>query len=252
MDKWDKAGIVYQQSPYLPYAYACNKLNGVRELPGFPEGKVTVQDVSSMLVTECAGIKPDMTVLDVCAAPGGKSMHAACKLKGTGEVQSRDVSQYKTDLIIENIDRAGLSNVTTKVWDARKTDEEWIGKADLLYLDVPCSGLGILGKKRDIKYHVTKESLQEILVLQKEIIKASVSYVKPGGVLMYSTCTIRKEENQEMAEWIAGEFDFSLESLDPYLPDCLQNEETKRGMLQLFPDRHNCDGFFLARLRRKE
>ena len=252
LDKWDKAGIVYQQSPYLPYAYACNKLNGVRELPGFPEGKVTVQDVSSMLVTECAGIKPDMTVLDVCAAPGGKSMHAACKLKGTGEVQSRDVSQYKTDLIIENIDRAGLSNVTTKVWDARKTDEEWIGKADLLYLDVPCSGLGILGKKRDIKYHVTKESLQEILVLQKEIIKASVAYVKPGGVLMYSTCTIRKEENQEMAEWIAGEFDFSLESLDPYLPDCLQNEETKRGMLQLFPDRHNCDGFFLARLRRKE
>lgn len=251
LKEWDQAGICYQKSPYLSYAYTCSKINGVKDLPGFLEGKVTVQDVSSMLVTECAGICKDMTVLDVCAAPGGKSTHAAGKLQGTGQVESRDVSFYKTDLIQENIDRMGLTNMITQVWDARETDDTWIHKADIVYLDVPCSGLGILGKKRDIKYNVTEESLKEILKLQREIISASVAYVKPGGTLMYSTCTIRKDENQKMAEWIAKEFDFVLESLDEYLPEKLQNEETAGGMLQLYPDKHGCDGFFLARLRRK-
>ena len=251
LKEWDQTGICYQKSDYLPYAYTCSKLNGVKELPGFLEGKVTVQDVSSMLVTECAGIRKDMTILDVCAAPGGKSMHAAAKLRGTGLVESRDVSLSKTDFIRENMDRMRLTNMVTKVWDARETDDTWIRKADIVYLDVPCSGLGILGKKRDIKYNVTEESLQEILELQKKIVSASVAYVKPGGILMYSTCTIRKDENQNMAEWITKEFDFVLESLDAFLPENLQNEETAGGMLQLFPDKHGCDGFFMARLRRK-
>lgn len=251
LKEWDQSGIRYQKSDYLPYAYTCSKLNGVKELPGFLEGKVTVQDVSSMLVTECAGIRKEMTILDVCAAPGGKSMHAATKLRGTGLVESRDVSLSKTDFIRENMDRMGLTNMVTKVWDARETDDMWIHKADIVYLDVPCSGLGILGKKRDIKYNVTEESLQEILELQKKIVSASVAYVKPGGILMYSTCTIRKDENQNMAEWITKEFDFVLESLDAFLPENLQNEETAGGMLQLFPDKHGCDGFFMARLRRK-
>ena len=251
LKEWDQSGIRYQKSDYLPYAYTCSKLNGVKELPGFLEGKVTVQDVSSMLVTECAGIRKEMTILDVCAAPGGKSMHAAAKLRGTGLVESRDVSLSKTDFIRENMERMGLTNMVTKVWDARETDDMWICKADIVYLDVPCSGLGILGKKRDIKYNVTEESLQEILELQKKIVSASVAYVKPGGILMYSTCTIRKDENQNMAEWITKEFDFVLESLDAFLPENLQNEETAGGMLQLFPDKHGCDGFFMARLRRK-
>lgn len=251
LKEWDQTGICYQKSDYLPYAYTCSKLNGVKELPGFLEGKVTVQDVSSMLVTECAGIRKEMTILDVCAAPGGKSMHAAAKLRGTGLVESRDVSLSKTDFIRENMERMGLTNMVTKVWDARETDDMWIHKADIVYLDVPCSGLGILGKKRDIKYNVTEESLQEILELQKKIVSASVAYVKPGGILMYSTCTIRKDENQNMAEWITKEFDFVLESLDAFLPENLQNEETAGGMLQLFPDKHGCDGFFMARLRRK-
>lgn len=251
LKEWDQSGIRYQKSDYLPYAYTCSKLNGVKELPGFLEGKVTVQDVSSMLVTECAGIRKEMTILDVCAAPGGKSMHAAAKLRGTGLVESRDVSLSKTDFIRENMERMGLTNMVTKVWDARETDDTWIRKADIVYLDVPCSGLGILGKKRDIKYNVTEESLQEILELQKKIVSASVAYVKPGGILMYSTCTIRKDENQNMAEWITKEFDFVLESLDAFLPENLQNEETAGGMLQLFPDKHGCDGFFMARLRRK-
>lgn len=251
LKEWDQSGIRYQKSDYLPYAYTCSKLNGVKELPGFLEGKVTVQDVSSMLVTECAGIRKEMTILDVCAAPGGKSMHAAAKLRGTGLVESRDVSLSKTDFIRENMERMGLTNMVTKVWDARETDDMWIHKADIVYLDVPCSGLGILGKKRDIKYNVTEESLQEILELQKKIVSASVAYVKPGGILMYSTCTIRKDENQNMAEWITKEFDFVLESLDAFLPENLQNEETAGGMLQLFPDKHGCDGFFMARLRRK-
>ena len=251
IEEWRKKGIECERHPYLPYACRCKNLEGVHRLPGFAEGIVTVQDVSSMLVTECAGIKAGDFVLDVCAAPGGKSLHAACKLRGSGQVEARDVSEEKLAFVRENISRTDEKNVRVKVWDARVFDEEMEGKADVLYLDLPCSGLGILGKKRDIKYHVTKESMEELVRLQREIISACWRYVKPGGVIMYSTCTIHRAENEEQTEWMCGEFPLTPESLNPCLPEVLRCEEAKRGMLQLVPGVHDCDGFFLARLRRK-
>jgi len=214
-------------------------------------------------VTECAGIQEESVILDVCAAPGGKSFHALDKLKGTGKLQSRDVSEYKVSLleqgferILESQNRKKLlgrkeTDVSTLVWDAREKDETMVGQADVVYLDVPCSGLGIMGKKRDIKYHVTKESLEGIVALQRSIIEASYEYVKPGGILMYSTCTVRKAENEEQVKWITEQFPFELESLDDFLPKKLQNEQTARGMLQIYPQKE-WDGFFLARLRREK
>lgn len=249
-ESWRKKGVVCERHPYLPYAWCCQNMEGVQKLPGFLEGLVTVQDVSSMLVAECAGIKQGDFVLDVCAAPGGKSLHASAKLQGSGQVEARDVSEEKAGLIRENIKRMQAGNVTVKVWDARLFDETMEGRVDVLYLDLPCSGLGILGKKRDIKYHVTKESLAELVKLQREIISACWRYVKPGGVILYSTCTIHRAENEEQVQWMCREFPLVPESLNPYLPKELKCEEVEQGILQLVPGVHGCDGFFLARLRR--
>lgn len=248
---WRRRGIVCERDPYLPYAWRCQNLEGLHKLPGFSEGLMAVQDVSSMLVTECAGIKEGDLVLDTCAAPGGKSLHASLKTGKTGQVEARDLSEDKAALIRENAERMKARNLHVKVWDARVFDAEAEGKADVLYLDLPCSGLGIIGKKRDIKYHVTKESLAELAVLQREIIEVCWRYVKPGGVIMYSTCTVHRAENEEQVQWMCREFPLVTEDLNPYLPEGLKCKEAESGMLQLVPGVHECDGFFLARLRRK-
>ncbi len=124
--------------------------------------------------------------------------------------------------------------------------------SDLL-ADVPCSGLGVIGRKPDIKYHVTEQSLKDITVLQKEILKNAAAYVKPGGILLYSTCTIHPQENEKMVEWLCGAFPFVPEDIRAYLPGGLPQhllEAAEKGMVQLLPGVHEADGFFFARLRR--
>lgn len=224
-------GIKVTPSPYLEYAFLLEKVEGIASLPGYEEGAFTVQDVSSMLAVEAAGIKSTDFVLDICAAPGGKSLLAAEKAK---KVLARDVSFDKLALIEENAERMQAKNLTVMQWDATVTDEDLLRKADVVLMDVPCSGLGVMGKKRDIKYHVTPESLEEITKLQRAIVSASWQYVKPGGTLLYSTCTVRREENEEMLRWICESFPFTM-------------EESR----QLFPGVDDCDGFFYARLKRK-
>lgn len=237
--------------PYLPYAYTLKGVEGLANVPAFAQGKITVQDISSMLAVEAAGIKPGDFVLDVCAAPGGKSLHAATKTGINGMVEARDVSERKTDLIEENISRMQKKQVVTKVQDAAVLDESMINKADVVLADVPCSGLGILGKKRDIKYRVSKESLESICGLQREIVDTVWQYVKPGGTLLYSTCTIHRAENQDMVSYITENYPFEAESLNAYLPKELWSETTEKGFLQLLPGIQKSDGFFIARLKRK-
>lgn len=248
---WERDGIRVQEHPYLPYAVRLQGVSGIRSLTGYREGRFSVQDVSSMLVVEAAGIRPGDTVLDVCAAPGGKALHAAAKLNGTGEVIACDVSRYKTDKIEENLARLSMENVSVLVRDARERDDSLVERADVLLADVPCSGLGVIGHKQDIKYRVTKESLAEIQMLQKEIITNVINYIKPGGILMYSTCTMNPGENEEMAAWICETFGLELVSMKDSLPAVLA-KEAKQGMLQLLPGVHETDGFFLAKLRKKE
>ena len=214
--------------------YLAQNLENVSELPGFAEGKFTVQDASSALAVEAAGICPGNTVMDLCAAPGGKTILAAEFAGEAGHIVSRDVSEYTTDLIRENLERMNRRNVEVQVYDATVHDPEKEKYADVVLMDVPCSGLGVMGKKRDIKYHATPESLQSITELQRQIVAAGWQYVKPHGVLLYSTCTIHRGENQEMAVWITENFPFVLE------------EER-----QLLPGTDETDGFYYARLRRK-
>lgn len=237
--------------PYLPYAVTLRGIEGLNQLSAFREGKITVQDVSSMLAVEAAGIKAGDLVLDVCAAPGGKSFHAACKTGPAGQVLARDVSEKKTDLLYENKKRLQKDWVKIARQDAAVLDESMIESADVVLADVPCSGLGILGKKRDIKYRVSEESLREVTVLQRAIIDTVWQYVKPGGVLLYSTCTIHREENQDMVDYIVGNYPFAAESLEPYLPEVLHGETVRKGYLQMLPGVEESDGFFIARFRRR-
>jgi len=193
-----------------------------------------VQDIGSAMVVEMAGIKKDDYVIDVCAAPGGKATHAAEKLCGSGWVQARDLTEYKVSMIEENIERLRLANMDAMVWDATVTDESAIGKADVVIADLPCSGLGVIGRKSDIKYRITQQSLEEVEALQRDILSVVHNYVKPGGVLMYSTCTINRKENEGNKEWFLKNFPFE--------------EEQERLMI---PGRDGSDGFYMVRLRRK-
>lgn len=228
---WEAKGAVVKQSPYLEYAYTLEGIDGLTTLEGFEEGDFTVQDVSSMLMMEAAGIKETDICMDICAAPGGKTMLAAARAK---QVLSRDVSENKTERIRENCERMGLGNkVQVEEWDATVTDPERLEYADVLIMDVPCSGLGVMGKKRDIKYNVTPESIESLLQLQKAIVDASWQYVKKGGILMYSTCTIDKKENEEMVQYICETYPFTLEEEKQILPGFAQ-----------------ADGFYYAKLRR--
>lgn len=247
---WEKAGAKVEKHPYLPYAVTLEKVEGVSSLKGYKEGCFTIQDVSSMLVVEAAGIKKQDTVMDVCASPGGKMLHASTKLDGTGNVMAFDVSEAKMARMEENCLRLHKENITIQVKDAREYDANLKEKADVLIADVPCSGIGVIGKKQDIKYRITKESLEEIVSLQKDIIKNVVRYVKPGGIMMYSTCTMNPTENEQMVQWICDKFGFRSVSMEDVMPKQLQ-EEAKKGYIQLLPGIHNTDGFFLAKLRKE-
>lgn len=173
----------------------------VRRIPGFMDGEFVVQDQSSCLAVRAAGIQNGDLVVDVCAAPGGKTMYAASLVGQTGRVISRDLTENKTELIEENVDRLGLTNVTVEAWDARELDENLVGKADVVIADLPCSGLGIMGRKNDIKYNVTGDSIDELAQLQRDILDTVSRYVKTGGTLVYSTCTIDSRENQNNVKW---------------------------------------------------
>ncbi|WP_026667740.1 16S rRNA (cytosine(967)-C(5))-methyltransferase RsmB [Butyrivibrio sp. AE2005] len=253
----EDAGVVVKENPILPYALELEKTDNIKYLPGYAEGRFAVQDVSSMLVTEIAGILKGHTVIDVCAAPGGKSMHAAQKVGADGKVFSRDVSVSKKELIAENAARLGLDNITIEVVDAKIHDDNMKRNADYLYLDVPCSGLGIIGRKSDIKHNIKKEKLTELTKLQWDIVKSCWDYVKVGGTLMYSTCTVNKAENEQMVKRICTELPFEPVDITDVLPKyIIENDKynikdtAKKGYIQLLPGEFGTDGFFIAKLKR--
>lgn len=238
--RYCKEGLILSGYDYL------GKINS------FNKGLFYVQDVSSMVSVDACGIKENDYIIDVCAAPGGKAITAALKLKATGTVDARDISEKKVSYIHDNIERYGLKNVVVKVHDALEKDGEAIGKADIVIADLPCSGLGVIGQKADIKYNVSPEKLNELAKLQKDILSVVSDYVKPGGILVYSTCTINKDENQANVEWFENKFDFKLESLEPYVSSYIKDESIKDGYLNLLPGVHNTDGFFIARFRKNK
>ncbi|MBQ9612803.1 MAG: 16S rRNA (cytosine(967)-C(5))-methyltransferase RsmB [Lachnospiraceae bacterium] len=223
----------------------------VNTLPGFREGLWTVQDESSQLlglaaVSDDPEQRPQL-IVDVCAAPGGKSIHLAGRVP-EAKIISCDISSAKTKLIRAAAARMHCGNMEIREQDASEQHAELLGKADILLCDVPCSGLGVMTRKRDIRENVSPEKIRSLISLQKKILRASAGYVKPGGILMYSTCTINRDENEKMVSWIRRELGFEEEELTQFLPEGLPGIE--KGHVQLLPHVHGTDGFFMARLRK--
>ena len=229
-----KDGVTYRKHPLLPYAYELTEYDYLAGLSGFQKGYFYVQDISSMQVAEWADPKTGDYVIDVCAAPGGKAIHMAEKLRESGHVEARDLTDYKVALIEENIERSGLDNIEAVRQDATVDDESSHEKADILIADLPCSGLGILGKKPDLKSKMTLETTKELAALQRQILSVVQKYVKSGGRLLYSTCTINREENEENTAWFVENF---------------PNFEKIREK-QMLPGNDMGDGFYIAEFRK--
>lgn len=247
----EEQGVEVRPAPYLSYARYISGYNHILALDAFIQGKIQVQDVSSMLAAQVAAPEKGDYVIDLCAAPGGKSLHLGDLMMGYGTVDARDVSRARVELIEENIRRTGSINVQARVQDATVFDVDSECRADIVLADVPCSGYGVIGKKPEIKYRVTARKQEELVILQRTILSRGAEYVKPRGVLVFSTCTMAKEENEENMMWFLNHYPFRLESIDPYLPEELHSETTALGYLQLLPGIHKTDGFFIARFRRK-
>ena len=217
--KLEEEGVQVKISEELPYALEISGYDFLGKLKSFQNGDFSVQDVSSMQVAHWAAPQKDDYIIDVCAAPGGKSIHLAELLEGTGHVQARDLTEYKVGLIQENIFRSGLKNIEAVVWDATVLDDESKEKADIVIADLPCSGLGVLGKKTDLKYKMTEAMQNDLVDLQKKMLSVVNTYVKSGGKLLYSTCTIHRAENEENTEWFLKNYpEFSLVKEKQMLP----------------------------------
>ena len=165
-------------------------------------------------------------------------------------MEVRDKSSYKVDMIKENIVRSGLSNLTASVWDALERDDSFVEKADIVMADLPCSGLGILGKKPDIKQKMTLDGAAALAKLQRSILSVVYQYVKPGGILVYSTCTIDPKENEENVAWFLERYPFRPVNIEGRLGEELKSDTMREGYIQLLPGIHPCDGFFLSVLQR--
>lgn len=249
-ERLERQEIEVTKAEWPDYALRIDKYNYLGAIPEFRDGLFQVQDVSSMMVVEAADPGEGSYCIDVCAAPGGKSIHLAEKLHGTGCVEARDLTDYKTSLIQENAARSGVRNLRILKWDACVTHEDSCGKADLVLADLPCSGLGVLNKKTDLKYRMTREQQKDLVRLQREILKTVQAYVKPQGTLIYSTCTINQEENEKNVDWFLKQFPFEAVSLEDCLPKTLKGGTASRGYLQFLPGLHASDGFFIAKFRR--
>ena len=246
-------GVTVQVHPYLEYAFHISEFDYLGDLESFQNGEFSVQDISSMLVSELAAPKEGDYVIDVCAAPGGKSLHMAEKLNGSGHVEARDLTEYKVSLIQENIERTGLSNVEAVQQDALIFDEASVGKADIVLADLPCSGLGVLAKKTDLKYKATKEGADSLAKLQREMLKNVQAYVKDEGKLVYSTCTINPAENMDNVHWFLNQYpEFELIDIHGLLCEELQKDVKENGCIQLLPGVHQSDGFFLACMKKRK
>lgn len=235
VEKLVHVGVQVEQDEEISYAFHIKGVDYLQGLESFRLGYFYVQDISSMKVAEIAAPKSGDYVIDVCAAPGGKSVHIAEMLDKTGCVEARDLTEYKVELIQENIERCGLQNMKAMQWDARILDESSIKKADIVIADLPCSGLGVMGKKTDIRYKMTPEKQAQLAVLQGEILDTVYQYVKDAGTLIYSTCTINQAENEENVQRFLDKHpEFTLVSQNQMLPLNGKN-----------------DGFFIAKLKKE-
>jgi 16S rRNA (cytosine967-C5)-methyltransferase len=263
--KIDSKKVEYLKGRYVDNALIINNPAILMNLGLHEKGYFQIQDEASMLASLILNPLPGELVIDACAAPGGKTSHIAELMKNKGVVIARDIYRHKIKLISENSKRLGLDIVKTELYDACKLDEKYIGKIDRVLVDVPCTGLGIIRRKPDIKWSKSIEDIDNIKNLQQNILRTSAKYLKPGGVLVYSTCTIEPGENFEIIkeflesnnEFIMSGFDENLLSKSTLRKICGTNKNIKyrnarEGYIQFYPNIDGVDGLFIGKLQRRK
>ena len=241
-----QSGVSVEKHPWLSGCFEVSGTGDLENLPAFTEGRFMVQDAAARLVANIAQPAEDAKVLDMCAAPGGKSFALAFDMGDKGQIVSCDVHPHKLKLLESGAQRLGINNLRAVLADGTEHHAAWEQAADLVVADVPCSGLGIIRKKPDIRYKKPEE-LAKLPALQMKILENAATYVRPGGTLIYSTCTILPEENEGVTEeFLARHIDFTLEEF--VLPLPIGNS---KGHLTLWPQRFGTDGFYICRMRRK-
>ena len=234
--------------PWLENCLLLHRTGDLERLEAFQQGLFYVQDPASRLAVLAAGAKPGMKVLDCCAAPGGKSFAAAIAMENQGEIVSCDLHPHKKKLIQAGADRLGLTIISPKTADGKVFRPEWENAFDLVLVDAPCSGLGVIRKKPDIRYK-DPAPLSDLPAVQLDILRNAARYVKPGGTLMYSTCTLLYRENGEVVEtFLAENNSYKAEAFPLPGPVGL----VQGGSVTLWPHRHGTDGFFISKMRREE
>lgn len=243
-------GISIRRGKLVSDALILDKGINVRASQTFKSGKLTVQSESAMLVCKICRPKPGMNILDACAAPGGKTAYLASIMENTGSITAWDVHESRVKLIEATLKRLNVKNAVCSAHDASAFIPEMRGSMDVVLADVPCSGFGV-GSKPDTYLNRSEESVRELGLIQQSILETCSKYVKQGGALVYSTCTISKVENEtRIASFLSDHPEFSLEPFDDLLaPE--YSERAKSGMLQLFPHIDGTDGFFIARMVKK-
>ena len=243
----ESSGVIVRKHPWVPGSLELKHAGDLTALAPFQNGKFLVQDPAARLVSQIAGVRPGMRVLDVCAAPGGKSFAAAFQMGDRGGIVACDLHENKLKRIREGAERLGLTCIRTEAADGRVFRPEWEDAFDAVLVDAPCSGLGIIRKKPDIRYK-RPDDLFALPVIQRAILDNAARYVKPGGTLVYSTCTILPEENEEVSGGFLAEHpDFSRTPFS--LP--LDGAGGETGQTTLWPQRHGTDGFYICRMTRR-
>jgi 16S rRNA (cytosine967-C5)-methyltransferase len=240
-------GVDCQQSVFTPEGVIINSHGSLDDLQVLQDGYCQVQDESSMLVTHVVDPQPGELVLDVCSAPGGKTTHMAAMMENRGRIVACDIYDHKLERVRSNAERLGVTIIDPMLIDAREIWQEFPQEADRVLVDAPCSGLGVLRRKPDSRWRKSPELIKELPKLQLEILRSAAAAVKPGGLLVYSTCTIAHEENQDVVKaFLEKAKEFTLENAGERLPVPRDDE-----MVQLYPQRDGTDGFFISCMRRK-
>ena len=245
MARFEKEGVIAKPHSVFPECYILENTGNIEQLPSFRDGLFYVQDPAAWLSVQCAQIRVGDRVLDCCAAPGGKSFAAA--ICGAGKITSCDIHPHKIELIQKGAERLGFQQITAQCLDATEFVPQWQDQMDVVIADVPCSGYGIIRKKPDIRYKLPSK-MTDLPELQSKILNNQARYVRPGGTLLYSTCTLAYRENEGVVEKFLEEHpEFKLQDLP--LPSTIK--ETSKGMLRLIPGQYDTDGFFICCMRRE-
>lgn len=248
-----REGVKAHPTDLVPEGIILEGASSLTKLKSYQKGYFQVQDESSMLVAHVVSPEGGENILDACSAPGGKATHLAEKMGNVGKIIANEYHSEKVRLIEENAVRLGIDIIKTRTGDAVNLRKTYLGQMDRVLVDAPCSGLGVLRRKPDARWNKQPEQIKELTEIQLNILNSAAQCVKPGGVLVYSTCSIEPEENQDIVKrFLEENFDFQYSDLRKYLPEKLrENISEGKGYLQLYPQQYGTDGFFLSRLERK-